>query len=63
MGAHVLVDFPRAELVFTCVDQPVEKRVEPSGRYEELRQLKALLDDGIVTQSEYEREKGEILSR
>ena len=62
-GAHVLGNFPRAELVFACVNKQAEGAVGTVDRYEELRKLKSLLDEGIVTQSEYEREKSEILSR
>jgi hypothetical protein len=32
-------------------------------RYDELRKLKTLLDDGIITKEEYEQEKAEILER
>jgi hypothetical protein len=31
--------------------------------YDQLRELKSLLDDGIITEEDYEREKGEILAR
>ena len=63
VGAHVLGNFPRAELVFTCVHKEAHATAGSADRYEELRELKSLLDEGIITQGEYEREKGEILSR
>lgn len=63
VGAHVLGNFPRAELVFTCLDRQADKELGSTDRYEELRKLKSLLDEGIITQSEYEREKNEILLR
>jgi len=68
VGAHVAGNFPRSELVFTCVvintDQNDQSRPTPStNRYDELRELKSLLDDGVITQKEYEQEKGEILKK
>lgn len=57
-GAHILGNFPRAELVFTCLD--VEGN--STARYARLRELKALYDEGVITESEYESEKSKILS-
>lgn len=68
VGAHVAGNFPRAELVFTCV--PEESNVDKynpqeisTNRYDDLRQLKSLLDEGVITQEEYEQEKREILEK
>ena len=67
-GAHVAGNFPRAELVFACVSSEVSKStpVTPStkqNRYDELRELKSLLDEGVLTQEEYEQEKRKILEK
>ena len=68
VGWHAAGNFPRAELVFACVDEiSVRESPEPtinsSNRYDELRELKSLLDEGIITQEEYEQEKGKILTK
>jgi len=68
VGAHIAGNFPRTELIFACVPEESDKSLPDSkahstGRYEELRELKSLLDEGVITQDEYEREKGEILAK
>ena len=67
-GAHVAGNFPRAELVFACLPAQESMRttntdVVKPGRYDELRELKALLDEGVITLEEYEKEKSEVLAR
>lgn len=67
---HILGNFPRAELTFECVDKAATSRRSTEGttaasdseRYANLAKLKKLLDDGVVTQEEYLREKGKILN-
>jgi hypothetical protein len=68
VGAHIAGNFPRAELVFACV--PKENDLsdsssygQPINRYDELRELKTLLDEGVITQSEFEQEKVKILEK
>lgn len=68
VGAQIAGNFPRSELVFSCVDSTdlassAEISDIPTDRYDELRKLKSLLDDGVITQEEYDQEKGEILDR
>jgi hypothetical protein len=61
---HILGNFPRAELVFECV----EKVVTPTSvagediKFTKLNNLKKLLDSGVLTQAEFEREKAKVLS-
>lgn len=62
-GAHVLGNFPRAELVFICIENEPDSTSGSAGRYDNLRELKSLYDDGIITQDEYDGEKAKILSR
>jgi len=66
---HILGNFPRVELVFECV----QSKVSPSttapvatgtgDKYNDLARLKKLLDDGVITQQEFQREKDKILNK
>lgn len=63
---HILGNFPRVELVFTCVaSSNLAASPSSSGFQDEtfirLSNLKKLLDDGVITQEEFEREKAKIL--
>jgi len=60
---HILGNFPRIEIVFECVDFEKGSRVSSSGKYSELRELKRMLDEGILTQEEFDSEKVKILER
>jgi len=63
-GLHVIGNFPRFEIVFACVDpKPISKKDPKMGNYAQLRELKALLDEGVITRKEYEREKAKILAQ
>lgn len=55
---HVLGNFPRLELVFTCAEPPATAE-DP--RYAKIASLKQLLDSGALTREEFEREKTKIL--
>jgi hypothetical protein len=55
---HIFGNFPRAELVFECIDKPENK----SDKYTSLINLKKLLDNGAITQEEFDRKKKKILS-
>jgi len=61
---HMFGNFPRVELVFTCVGRP-SLAGAPAGYQDEtfirLSNLKKLLDDGVITQEEFDREKSKIL--
>ena len=59
-----------AELKFSCVDanaagqtQAVIPNEAEDDRYDELRELKSLLDEGVISQEEYDQEKKEILDQ
>ncbi len=65
-GGSILLpgDFPKVELTFTCIEKPETDSSSHSAddKYTQLRKLKLLLDDGIITQKEFETEKSKILS-
>ena len=62
---HILGNWPRIEIVFSCV--AVESKqgggTDNQDKYDRLRKLKLLLDDGAVSQEEYEREKQKLLAQ
>lgn len=59
---YILGNFPRIEIVFALIDAPTAASPAPTrDKYSELEKLKELLDDGALTQSEFEREKAKIL--
>ena len=61
---HILGNFPRIEIIFTCIDnQKIYKDLDiADDRYKRLREIKSLLDDGVITQHEFDAEKVKILS-
>jgi len=62
---YVLGNFPRVEIVFDCVEHPAS--FAPSSvddpKYAKLVNLKKLLDSGVITQDEFNREKAKILNQ
>lgn len=62
---HILGNWPRIEIVFSCVDAPSKKNVSPgsSDKYDQLIKLKSLLDAGAISQEEYEQEKRKLLAK
>jgi hypothetical protein len=54
--------FPRAEIVFDCVDKssPPSFALTPAEKDAEVERLKHLMDIGILTQAEFEREKAKV---
>lgn len=61
---YILGNFPRIEIVFALVDASQSVSAPPAHRdkYAELEKLKKLLDQGALTQEEYEREKAKLLN-
>jgi len=60
---HILGNFPRIEIIFACVESPeAHSSSEGYDKYEQLRKLKSLLDDGVITEEEFGVEKKKILS-
>ncbi|TSA41240.1 MAG: SHOCT domain-containing protein [Verrucomicrobiales bacterium] len=60
---YILGNFPRIEIVFACMDKPkTESPASDDLKFRRLTNLKKLLDEGILTKEEFEREKGKILN-
>ena len=57
----ILGNFPRIEIVFDCVQRTGSSGTDD--KYAKLAKLKQLLDSGALTQEEFEREKGKVLSQ
>jgi hypothetical protein len=62
---YILGNFPRVEIVFDCVDKPTSAQPasDSDPKYTKLVDLKKLLDTGVITPDEFEREKAKILSQ
>ena len=61
---YILGNFPRIEIVFACADKPKTEQSQnfEDVQYERLTDLKKLLDEGIITKEEFEKEKAKILN-
>jgi len=65
-GVHAVGNFPRAELIFACVDDVNHSRNSQDSSttkpiYEHLKEIKSLLDEGIITEDEFNMLKKKIL--
>jgi hypothetical protein len=60
---YILGNFPRIEIVFALIDktEEVSRATPQQDRYVELEKLKKLLDQGAITQDEFDRGKAKIL--
>jgi len=62
---HLIGNYPRAEITFVCIDKP--NITAPSTfddvLYTKLNNLKKLLDNGVITKEEFEKEKAKILNQ
>lgn len=60
---HILGNFPRAELVFECIEKPAfaAAGIAGDGKLSRLVTRKKLLDDGTLTKVEFDEEKRKIL--
>ncbi len=57
---HILGNFPRYEMVFACTHADLV--ADPEDPYDRLKRFKDLLDDQVISQDEFEREKHRILN-
>jgi hypothetical protein len=72
---YVLNNLPRVEIVFDCVEKPAlaasptsedpkaASATSEDPKYTKLVNLKKLLDSGVLTQEEFNREKSKILNQ
>jgi hypothetical protein len=60
---YVLGNFPRVEIVFDCIASPGAQMNGDDPKYTKLVNLKKLLDGGVITQKEFDREKAKILNQ
>lgn len=62
---HILGNFPRAEIIFSCIEKPLlsAPSTYEDPVYNRLTNLKKLLDDGVITKDEFDREKAKILDQ
>ena len=61
---YILGNFPRIEIVFALIDtRPSEALAAGRDRYTDLERIKKLLDQGALTQDEFDWEKTKILNR
>jgi hypothetical protein len=62
---YILGNFPRVEIVFDCVEKPGSTAATAGDdvKYTKLTILKKLLDSGVITQEEFDREKAKILNQ
>jgi hypothetical protein len=62
---YILGNWPRIEIVFACTEKSVPIQGKSNDfrdeKYLRLLNLKKLLDDGVITQDEFQREKQKIL--
>lgn len=59
---HILGNWPRVELLFYCSDNANNYDNRDISKYDELPKLKKLLNDGLITEEEYNEEKKKILN-
>ena len=60
---HILGNWPRIEIIFSCIKSAkASSTAAPQDKYDRLSKLKALLDAGAITPQEYEAEKKKVLS-
>jgi hypothetical protein len=60
---YILGNFPRIEIVFDCIEKPLSSPTVDDPKYTKLVNLKRLLDNGVITQAEFDKEKANILSQ
>lgn len=59
---HILGNFPRVELVFICEEVSQSKTRNSVKAYEQLERLGRLLDKGLITKEEFEKEKAKLFN-
>ena len=60
---YILGNFPKIELIFVCEPSTLHIKTEVTGgsKWKELEALANLLERGVITEEEFETEKGKIM--
>lgn len=58
-------NFPKVELIFVCTESAIAKKNNQpiNQKYQDIKQLKELLDNGAITEEEFKKEKQKVLSQ
>jgi intein/homing endonuclease len=59
---YILGNFPRIEIVFALIDDEKSSTEKLKSKYDDLEKLKKLLDNGVITEEEFTKEKYKILN-
>jgi hypothetical protein len=59
---HILGNFPRVELIFVCEEASKSKAKNSVEAYEHLERLGRLLEKGLITREEFEKEKAKLFN-
>lgn len=59
---YILGNFPRMELIFVCDKKQVVAKAAAGDKLSQLNELKKLLDNGTLNQSEFDAEKKKMLA-
>lgn len=57
---HILGNFPRVELIFVCEEISQSKTRNSVEAYDQLERLGRLLEKGLITREEFEKEKAKL---
>jgi hypothetical protein len=60
---YILGNSARIDIVFDCIEKPSASPTVDDPKYTKLVNLKRLLDTGVITQAEFDKEKAKILSQ
>lgn len=52
-------EFPKIEIIFACI----QDNILENNKYDDLKKIKDLYDDGILTEDEYLKEKKKLLTK
>jgi len=59
---YILGNYPRIEIIFVCINKENITTKQLDDKYEKLSKIKVLLDNGTLTQKEFDKEKAHILA-
>ena len=58
---HIFGNWPRIEFIFICVEKDESNEYDEDKKYNNLLKLKKLLDQGVISEQEFNQEKTKIL--